>query len=190
MRVELVNGTRVVVLSLLLVLPAASALGQIINQNFMIVDMNEMDTTGTVNATGASNSASGQTICRNGNDTVTVSCVTTHPEVVRLIKNTAKLQQGDVHNQPTLRVIGAGTQAFNVVLSCGRLAFASQINYRAIPSVGKFRVLGGDCEGLTEARATYLMDTCAADTENKTIRIRVDGPTLKSLKLRAKGDAF
>ena len=79
MRAMRVNGCGVIVLSLALLLPAASALAQIVNKNFVITNPSDPDTTATVTHTGASNTGIGQTICRNGANTVTISVATTHP---------------------------------------------------------------------------------------------------------------
>jgi len=188
MRANRVNGYEAVVLSLgLLLLSAASSLGQVVNENFIITDMAEPDTKGTANHTGASNSGTGQTTCRDGSNTVTVSGVTTHPEFVRLAKNSASMKQGSIGNLPTLRVIGAGAQVFNVVLTCGSAAFESNVNNAPNVNIGVFQVQGANCSGLTEARASYLHDTCTADVDNKTIKISIDGAIIEKLTIRGKG---
>ena len=187
MRGNRVNGYGAVVLSLALLLPAASALGQVIDRNFTITDSGEPDTTATVNHTGASNSGSGQTICRNGSNTVTVSGVTAHPEFVQLVKNTARMMQGGLVNRPTLRVIGAGAQIFNVVLICEAAQFKSLVNAAASVNAGQFLVQGKNCTGLSETQATYLSDTCTADVDNQTLKYIIDGSLIRKLNLIGKG---
>ncbi len=187
MRAKRVSGYGAVVLSLALLLPAASALGQVVNKNFTITDTEEPDTTGTANHTGTSNSATGQTICRNGSNTVTVSGATTHPEFLRLIKNTAKLSQGGRGNLPTLRVIGAGGQVFNVVLTCDAASFKSFVDNQPFTNTGSFQIQGENCSGLTEVRASYLNDTCAADVDNTSIQMTIVGAIIETLTIRAKG---
>lgn len=190
MRANHWNGYGAVVLWLALLLPAASALGQVPNGNVTITDSGEPDTTGAVNHTGASNSGTGQTICRDGSNTVTVSGATTHPESVRLGRNKSRLTQAALGNNPTVRVIGAGAQVFNVVVTCEAAKFRNNVNYASNVRAGKFVVDAKNCTGLTEARATYLNDTCTADVDNKTIKFKVEGSTITKLKLQGKGFAL
>jgi hypothetical protein len=188
------NGCGAALLSLALLLPAASALGQIVNRNFTITDNTEPDTTGTAGHIGASNSGTGQTICRNGSDTVTVSGATSHPEYVKLANNDARLSQGNSSNPtednfPTLRVIGAGAQAFDVVLACEAARFTALTHGTVSVDTSRFEIRAKNCTGLTEMRVDYLNDTCAADANNTTIKLKTDGATISRLTLRAKGIA-
>jgi hypothetical protein len=186
MRAKRVIGCAGIVVALALLLPAAAALAQVPNANFKITDLSEPDTTATVNHTGASNSGTGQTICRNGTSTVTVSVATTHPESVRLAKNTATMSQGTLGNFPAVRVVGAGAQVFNVVLACDSASFKSYINAEPFKNFGSFQVQGVNCTGLTEARANYLRDTCAIDVNNTTIQLTTDGAVVEKVSIKVK----
>ena len=190
MRANRLNGYGAAFVLLALLLPAASAFGQVPNGNVTITDSGEPDTTGPTNHTGASNSGTGQTICRNGSNTVTVSVATTHPERVRLGKNKTQMQQRSLGNYPTVRVIGAGAQVFNVVLACEAASYTSNVNLASSVRAGKFIVDGKNCTGLTEARATYLNDTCTADVGNTTIKFSIDVSTITKFKLQGKGSAL
>ena len=189
MRWDRVNGLAAVIFSLGLLLPAASALGQVINRNFVITDATDADTTGAANFTAASNSATAQTICRNGSNTVTVSGATTHPEFVRLVRNTARLDQGGRGNLVTVRVIGAVGQVFNVVLVCEEAAIRTFVNNAPNIGAGDFRLQAKNCTGLSDVRAAYLNDTCAADVDNTTLRMTIVGTTIERLRLRGRGNA-
>jgi hypothetical protein len=180
-------GCGAAVLLLALWLPATSALAQVPNGNFTLADGGEPDTTGVVNHNGATNSGTAQTICRNGSNTVTVSGATTHPESVRLANNKSSMEQRSVGNFPTVRVIGAGAQVFNVVVACDSAAYRSNVNYAPNVRAGKFSLDVKNCTGLTEARATYLNDTCTADVANTTIKFTIDVSTITKLKLQGKG---
>jgi hypothetical protein len=187
MRAKRAIGYGVVVLALALLLPAAAALAQVPNANYNITDLTESDTTGTVNHTGATNSGTGQTICRNATSTVTLSVATTHPESVRLMKNTASMSQGSAGNLPTVRAVGTGAQAFDVVLACASASFKSYVNAAPFKNIGNFQVSAANCTGLAEAQATYVRDTCAADVSNTTIRVTTNGAVIESFSIRAKG---
>jgi hypothetical protein len=188
MRAMRVNGCAVVVFSLALLLPAAAALAQVPNTNFKITDLTDADTTCTLTHTGASNTGVGQTICRNGSNTVTVSVATTHPENVRLQKGTARMDQGTVGNLPTVRVVGTGAQVFNVVLTCSTATFKSFVNNAPFSNSGNFQVSGGNCSGLSDTRAAYLHDTCAADPTNTTITFTLNGAVVDKLAIKGRGN--
>ncbi len=187
MRAKRVNGCGVVFLSLALLLPAASSLAQIVNKNLVITDLSEPDTTAAITHTGASNSGTGQTICRNGSNTVTISVATTHPEYLKFAKNTVTMTQSSLGNYPTVRVIGAGAQVFNVVLACESASFKSYVNNQPNMNAGTFQVQGASCTGLTLTRATYLNDTCTADVTNTTLKFSVVDAILESFAIKAKG---
>jgi hypothetical protein len=187
MRAMRVNGWGVIVLSLALLLPAASSLAQIVNKNFVITDLSDPDTKATITHTGASNSGTGQTTCRNGSNTVTLSVATTHPEYLRFAKDTVTMSQGALGNYPTVRVVGAGAQAFNVVLTCQSASFRSYVNNEPFKNAGTFQVQAASCTGLTLVRATYLNDTCSADTTNTTLRFSVVDAILEMFAFKAKG---
>jgi hypothetical protein len=187
MREMRVNGCGVVVLSLALLLPAASSLAQIVNTNFVITDQSDPDTKATVNHTGASNSGTGQTTCRNGSNTVTLSVATTHPEYLRFKSNTVTMSQGTLGNSPTVRVIGAGAQVFNVVLTCTSASYRSYVNNEPWANSGTFQVQAASCTGLTSTQATYLNDTCTADVTNTTLRFSIVDTLLKIFAIKGKG---
>ena len=153
----------------------------------MITDQSDPDTTATVNHTGASNSGTGQTTCRNGSNTVTLSVTTTHPEYVRFKSNTVTMSQGTLGNYPTVRVIGAGAQVFNVVLACQSASFRSYVNNEPFTNSGTFQVQAASCTGLTLTQATYLNDTCTADVTNTTLRFSVVDTILEMFAIKAKG---
>ena len=188
MRAMRVNGCGVVVLSLALLLPAASSLAQIVNKNFVITDLSDPDTTATVNHTGASNSGTGQTICRNGSNTVTLSVATTHPEYLRFARNTVTMSQGTLGNYPTVRAIGAGAQVFNVVLVCKSASFSSYVNNEPFKNTGTFQLQAANCTGLTLTWATYLNDTCTADATNSTLKFSVVDAILERFAVKARGN--
>lgn len=181
------NWYGLVVLSLALLLPAAPSLAQVVNQNFVITDSTDPDTKATIVHTNATNSGTGQTVCRNGTSTVTISGATTHPEFVQFKKNTAKMDQKALGNFPTIRVVGAVGLVFNVVLTCTSAEYKSSINNAPQVSAGKFEVRAEGCTGLTQARIDYLANTCAADTANTTIEFTIDGTTIESLRIRGAG---
>ncbi len=182
-----VNGYRAFLLSLALLLPAAPSLAQVVNQNFKIIDEVDPDTTAIGNFTGASTSGSGQTICRNVSDTVSLSIVTTHPEFVRLVKNTARLEQGGPGNLPTVRAVATGGQVFNVLLTCDAASIKLNVNNSPSVSAGSFQLQGENCIGLSDLRATYLANTCAADVDNTTIKLSVVGSTIEKFKIKGAG---
>ena len=179
-----------VVLALALLLAPASALGQVINRNFTITDSTDSDTTAVVNHSGASNSGVAQTICRNGSNTVTISGTTTHPDSVRLVKNTTRMGQTGLGNPVTARVIGAGGLVFNVVLACITSELETFVNNASNVSAGKFQLQLETCTGLTDPRITYLNDTCLADAANTNIKFTIDGTTLEKLRIKGAGTAL
>jgi hypothetical protein len=190
MRAMRLNGCAVVVFSLALLLPAAAAVAQVPNTTFHITDQNDADTTCSLNQTGASNTGVAQTICRNGGNTVTISVATTHPESVKLQKATAQLEQGSAGNLPTVRVIGAGAQVFDVVLTCSAATFKSFVNNTSSSNSGAFQVTGGKCSGLSDTQAAYLNDTCAADTTNTTITLTLKGAVVDRFTIKGRGNSL
>lgn len=190
MRAKQVNGIGGAVLALALLLPAAPALAQVVNRNFNITDSTDADTTATANHSGASNSSTVQTICRDGANTVTVSGATTHPDFVRLVKNTTRLGQTGLGNPVTMRVIGAGAVVFNVVLTCITSELQTSVNNATNVSAGKFQVEAETCTGLNDQRINYLNDTCLADVANETIKFKLDGTTIEKLRIKGAGTAL
>jgi hypothetical protein len=181
------NGLRAGVLALALLLPATGSLAQVVNQNFTITDSTDTDTRDALVHTGATNSGTAQTICRNGTSTATVTVATTHPESVRFKKNTVKMEQKALGNDPTVRVQGAVGLVFNVLLTCTSASYTSSVDNAPNVSAGKFDVRADGCTGLTQARADYLLATCAADTANTTIQFELDGTTVNKLRIRGAG---
>ena len=190
MRALRVNGCGVVVLSLALLLPAASSVAQIVNKNVVITDQSDPDTKATVNHTGASNSGTGQTTCRNGSNTVTLSVATTHPESLRFTKNTVTMSQSNIGNFPTVRVVAAGALAFNVVLTCESASYRSFVTADPSKNSGTFQVQAASCTGLTRTRATSVTDTCTADTTNPTFTLSIVDAILERFAIKAKGTAL
>ena len=190
MRANPLRRPAVAMLALALLLPAAAARGQGVNRNFVITDSTDSDTTATANHSGASNSSTVQTICRNGSNTVAVSGATTHPDFIRLVKNTTKLGQTGLGNPVTMRVVGAGALVFNVVLTCITAEVETSVNNASNVSAGKFQMEAETCTGLIQARIDYLRDTCAADVENTTIRFTLDGTTIEKVRIKGAGTAL
>lgn len=188
MRVHPLNAIGALLLAFALWLVATQALGQIVNAAFNFVDKKEPDTTGVGTFTGATNQGIGRTTCRDGNgNSVFIQGVTTHPQLVKLKMGTAALRQGAKNNKPNVRFNGAGAMSFNVLTPCDKSSLELRIKVAPPPGVGSFQMNARSCTGLTEAQALYVQDVCAADTENKTIKVTANGSTIKSLKIHGKG---
>ena len=97
------------------------------------------------------------------------------------------MSQSALGNYPTVRAIGAGAQAFNVVLTCTSSSFRSYVNNEPSSNVGTFQVQAAGCTGLTLTRATYLNDTCTADVTNTAIKFSVVDAVLERFSLKVKG---
>lgn len=187
MRVHPLNAIGALLLAFALWLVATQALGQIVNASFNFVDKKEPDTNGVGNFTGNTNQGIGRTTCRDGANTVFIQGLSTHAQLVKLKMGSAELKQGAKNNKPNIRFVGSGALVFNVLTTCDMASLQTKIKVAPPPGVGSFQVNARNCTGLTEAQAVYVQDICAADTENKTVKVTVDGSTVKSLKLRGKG---
>jgi hypothetical protein len=106
---------------------------------------------------------------------------------VRFKSNTATMSQSTLGNYPTVRVIGAGAQVFNVVLTCTSASFKSYVNNEPFSNTGTFQVQAASCTGLTLTRATYLNDTCTADVTNTTLKFSIVDTLLKMFVIKARG---
>ena len=119
------------------------------------------------------------------NDTVTITFATNKPDQVKLNSRTAFVAQNQSGNFADVNVTGAGTQNFDVDLTCTRVTLRGSVNDDQ--ARGKGQGSAKNCTAsLTFDQTAFVVLVCSG---SPTVRGKIDGETgtLKNVSVQISG---
>jgi len=122
--------------------------------------------------------------CIEGEDEVTITSFSNHPDATSADKGEAEVEQSEKNNQPEITVAGSGSMTFEVDLDCDKSEVSGKADVDK--SKGKFEIKAKKCEGLTTDQVVFIQDVCA---NAKNTKIKTDGTQIKKLRVKGKGPA-
>jgi len=180
---------------------AASAQG-VVDNDFDITDANDSTATGRVEASGSLFNSHAVVRCTpasttNGPDGTNVGILTDHPDAVKIRGSKASVGQSAKGNLPLVAfVTGGGTGTITAILTCDRARVAASVDEAKM--VGQFKGEAKNCTCVVGSPASNSLAACNAHAarlpqsvidcaDRKSIKLKVDGNTIKSIAIRGKG---
>jgi len=195
--------------SLALLAGASSAIEVLVdtgvpNGFWQVEDEKEPDATGQWTSANSSSGVTTSVECSpasttNGADGTTVIIGSNHPDGIKLKKDKGEVSQSRKESPPDVIVrTGGGSGTIIARLTCDKAEVDGSLKTKKSPNQGKFSasakncvcVVGddnsqGECDG-HDAR----LEQVATDCEGlKSVKVDVDGDTIKKIKIKGKGVA-
>lgn len=125
-----------------------------------------------------------QKTCVEGEDSVTISSFSDHPDKTKASNPSAGVEQGQKGNEPTIVVSGEGALEFEVALVCEKAEVSGDADLKK--SKGKFDLKGKNCAGLDIEEVVFVQDVCR-NAKNTKIKSKED--VLQKVQVKGKGIA-
>jgi hypothetical protein len=186
------TGTALVCWTALL-FAAAGASAQVVNDVFEIVDDDDSDISAVLTANDDTFAVDLTVTCTSGGETAIFEASTNHPDSVKVSSKKARVKQGNKDNPiGAMDVEGIGTLNFTGTVSdCNSAKLDASVSTGKVPSTGKFKLHMKACDtDLTLPQLDFIAVACAATRDREFRGIYDETPSIRSLKITGKGEAF
>jgi hypothetical protein len=176
-----------------LLFAAAGASAQVVNDVFEIVDDDDSDISAVLTANDDIFAVDLTATCISGGETAIFKASTNHPDSVKVNSKKAHVKQRNKDNPiGAMDVEVTGTLNFTgTVFDCNSAKLDASVSTRKVPSTGKFKLHMKDCDtDLTLPQLEFIGVACVATRDQELRGVFDETPSIRSLKITGKGEAF